>query len=281
MMRRAHQTPPSVCVKTPRAPGADENIRFDPKKKVFVLRNRVVSGLLPRLQRLLYPSYTWEEAVSLAAKKANKPRGKPVRQSEFHGLSNGKKLDKQVGHAIYFARIHGLDCSVFVSEKERLKATKKLPKSAATRLLQMSTRLALPAQNFFRMCAARGFRPLYSQTTVGCRVTPVATMVDVKCVDANGCVVLIENKVGYSEHARASTGPMRFPYQDQSDCAYNQHQVQLAATTLLHNMTFPAEKAVSSFVWRHDEEGVSQYPLEDWASDRISQVLSQMRVRVC
>jgi hypothetical protein len=265
----------------PRLPGVDEQIRFDVKRKAFVYRNHVVSGLLPRLQRLLYPDYDWDLAVAMQKKKQTENRkgekDTKKRKAECHGLSSGKKLDRQLSQAIYFARTRQLDCSVFIHAGKRQAASAKLTQRDAARLCQLSAHLCLPAQNFFRMCSARRITPMFSQTTVGCKVTRVATMVDVKCTDADGGVVLIENKVGYSQFARASTGNMRYPYLAQTNCAFNQHQTQLALTTLLHDTTFPSQKATASFVWRYDENGVSQYPLEDWARQGAEQVLSLMR----
>lgn len=254
-----------------------DRIQFDPRRRAFVYRGRLVSGLLPSLQALLYPEYTWAQASRLSsmqnAGRPKQPQKTKQKDPKCHGPASGRQLDRQLSTAIQFARTHGLECSLFVNAEQRRQC--RLTPPLARRLQQIAARLTTPARHFFRMCHVQQLTPVRSQSTVGCVRTPIATMVDVTCISkTDGAVVLIENKVGFSTYLHASTGRMHRPCDDRSNSPYNQHQMQLALTTHLHNMTHPHQPASRSFVWRYDETGVTQYPLEAWASEKAPLVLN-------
>lgn len=153
-----------------------------------------------------------------------------------------------------------------------------LSKVDVNKLHRMINNMNLPTLNFFRMCVLKGFTPQYTQVTVGCNIARVATNVDVKCIDKNNEIVLVENKVGYAhQYKSASTGLMNAPYQDRNNSAYNQHQVQVAMTAELHRIHFPLQIVKRSVVWRYDETGVTQYKLESWAQNKAKDVIRHIK----
>lgn len=137
----------------------------------------------------------------------------------------------------------------------------------------MAASLTLPARSFFKMCVLKGLAPRYSQVTVGCPRARLATKCDVKCVDQHGRVVIIENKVGYANNYKVGHAMMRHPYSDRTNSCFNQHQIQLALTTALHRIHFPGQSIAQCMVWKYDAQGVTVYPLEDWARSKAAQVI--------
>ena len=265
-----------------------QRIQWNHKRKAFELQGKLISGLLPSLTALLYPTYSWMEARDIQRRQMqHRPPPPPPptttqpsqqrSSSTCRGKEQGSKLDRQLHQCVLFAKDYNLSPGVFVNSKARRAAQRHMPSRAAQRLERMTAKLSLPSLNFFRMCHLKQLRPMYSQVTVGSVIARVATRVDVKCIDRNGDVVLIENKVGYSGFHHTGTAPMRAPFTAKSNCTYNQHQVQLAMTALLHRCQFPSQRISECFVWKYDDLGVSVFPLEAWAKEGAGAVHEMLR----
>ena len=127
------------------------------------------------------------------------------------------------------------------------------------------------------MCVAKQYSPQFSQVTVGCTEARVATKVDVKCLDAQQHVVLIENKIGFSGYYEAADGELHWPYKGVESSSRTHHQLQLAFTRALYERRFPGVcvKRENCVVWRYDENGVTEYPLEAWAVAGVKHVFER------
>jgi len=58
---------------------------------------------------------------------------------------------------------------------------------------------------------------------------------------------------------------MKSPFQKQSNCPYNQHQLQLAATTAMYRMTQKDHSLSQSIIIMRFSKGIEVIPLETWA----------------
>jgi hypothetical protein len=269
----------------------DPSIWFDHRRQAFVHRGRLVPGLLPSLQKLLYPRYNWMEARKRSPRvnsarhqhvdmEATENGSTSLARQQCSGKQNGSKLDRQLHHSIQLARRYNLKPEVFTNSQKRRAAMKDRTPKEKKHLETIVANFILPTVNFWRMCAIKHYTPQYSQVTVGNPLVPVATKVDVKCWDeAKRGVVIIENKVGYANHYHAATGNMLAPHQDKPDSAYNQHQIQLAVTSELHRTYFPSQPIAASYVWKYDADGVSVHPLESWAKDRAARVVQLLAMQ--
>jgi hypothetical protein len=253
-------------------------IVWDHRRRAFTMDGRLISGLLPQLQRLLYPDYSWE-VVRANTPTQTRPKNacSSTYRTLFHGKANGSKLDRQLHVAVQFAHDHSLPCCVFFDSKKRRLARQSLPQRTATRLERLASHLLPPALNFFRMCHLKQLTPQFSQVTVGDVRARVATRVDIKCVNEHGQTVLIENKVGYNDGTYMhGNSRMRPPFAARVNSAYNQHQIQLALTEAMYQRQFSTHTVAESYVWRFDETGVSSFPLQAWARQEALTVLNMI-----
>jgi len=263
-------------------------IAFCHKRKAFVLQGKLVSGLLPTLRASLYPTYDWAKARSMnpnATSSSPTTTRSPsttkkttiLAQQQCHGRTNGVKLDLQLHQSIRIARQFKLSPDTFINSQKRRKAMSMQTNRDITRVERLISSLELPALNFWRMCALKHYTPQYSQVTVGCIPARIGTNVDVKCIDdASKSVILIENKVGYASYYHSYTDQLAAPFTNKTNSAYNQHQLQIALTTEMHKQTFPRQKIARSCVWRYEADGVSEFPLEEWAAAGASTVLQSL-----
>ena len=75
----------------------------------------------------------------------------------------------------------------------------------------------------------------------------------------------LELKTGFETYYKHSSGKMKSPFQKQSNCPYNQHQLQLAATTAMYRMTTHKDHSLSqSIIMRFHSNGIEVIPLESW-----------------
>jgi len=277
-------------------------------RKAFVLRGRLISGLLPRLQASLYPDYDWSHALRdapaqtrLRDSTASTPASQHTRGAsrflsrdqlaQFRGKANGTKLDTQLHKAIALLRRLQLSPCDFVcstpspkTPSERLASHTQSEDLSSQRQLQLQAMRACmsePALRFFAMCVVKGYSPLYSQATVGCTAARVATNIDVVCTNAAGERVLIENKIGFSTYYNSACGTLRSPFTQHPNSPKSHHQLQLALTKSLHEKTFPSipVKRENCFVWRYDGDGVTEYVLEHWADAGALNVLKSLERR--
>jgi len=57
---------------------------------------------------------------------------------------------------------------------------------------------------------------------------------------------------------------MSSPFQNQFNSPYNQHQLQLAATTAMYKMTHKHHSLSQSIILRFHSNGIQVIPLETW-----------------
>lgn len=256
-------------------------IVFNTRRKVFTHQGKVLSGLLPTLRTLLYPSYNWETARSqspLPPQTKNRGKGKGKGKSlAFHGKASGKKLDRQLHQAVRFAREHDIPPIAFINPVQRRRLL--LPRKATVELQRFTSRMSPATKNFMALCHQLKLRLHASQTVVGDVQARVATAVDVTLMNMKNEPIIIENKVGYSSYLHAHTGRMQYPFRAQTNSPFNQHQVQLTATVSMYNAQYPHNPCTEAYVWHHREDGITSTPLQDWAREGTPTLFRQIENR--
>ncbi len=267
-------------------------IKFDYRRKVFVYNNnRLVRGLLPCLQKMLYPKYDWMKARIKQFKvikqsqiqqyhqhqRQHQPTqnqtqtAQDLTQKQQEGMKRGNKLDYQIHRSILFSRQYDIPPVAFVNSIKRKQ--QGIPEGTREKLERMIGSFTDNTLHFWQMCVVKQLRPVCSQLTVGDVEANLATRVDVVCEDHMKNSVLIENKTGYTTYYHDACGPMQTPCTRRNDSPYHQHQMQLAMTVLLYLQTYPWRSTVSSFVWRYDHSGVTEYPLDDHAIEDATKLM--------
>ena len=83
------------------------------------------------------------------------------------------------------------------------------------------------------------------------------TSIDLAATDCDNEIVLLEIKTGYTSYKFRHTGSkMHYPFEYFTDCAYNQHRLQLFFGLKMWNLTFPSaqcNKAILLYVGREQE----------------------------
>lgn len=124
--------------------------------------------------------------------------------------------------------------------------------------------------------------PWRAQYAVGNNYLKLATAVDLLCRYINPVTqrpigngdVVIEIKTGYASYYRSHTRfHLRPPFDTQTDCPKNQHQIQLAVTVWLYQnerlrITGVVPEICAAMVIQVHESGIAVYPNEQWANIR-------------
>jgi hypothetical protein len=117
--------------------------------------------------------------------------------------------------------------------------------------------------------------PLGAQVVAGSESMGIATACDVVCYHRDTkqyCVIEVKTG-GSSYYFKCSKVGMNVPFNGQTDCVYNQHQLQLWLTTHLYQLTYPTHQVMGSVLLRLFPEGFETYPLEPWITKHAQQAL--------
>lgn len=225
----------------------EPEIKWDFNNKRFTINGRAVSGVHPTIHSLFYPNYSFLQARARA--QHNVPVGQRHR---YYGMRAGTSLDNT------------LDKSVALFVRTGTKPD----------ILRINGLL----KYFWVMCDKKQWVPVASQLTVGCATLRCATRIDVVCKDTHGNTVLLEIKRGYS-YLNEASHMMNAPFTDRNNCPKNQHQLQLLLNRELYRRTYPQRVIGGCYVCRFEEDNVTIYPLEAWATSKLEAFLRAIEQR--
>lgn len=220
----------------------EPEIKWDFKNKRFTINNKPVAGVHPTLHSLFYPNYSWLQARVRAEQASPK-----TARHQYYGIKAGTQLDKAITKSI-----------------DEFHRTGRKPKLA---------KLSRTAAQFWKLCDLKAWIPVASQVTVGCSTLRVATRIDAVCHDAQGHVILLEIKNGYSYYNEGNA-MMKRVYTDHNNSPLNQHQLQLFLNQVLYKRTFPTRVVAGSYVCRFEPGLVDLHPLAGWVVEKAPGFLS-------
>jgi hypothetical protein len=282
----AKPKPKRVVLSHPRGSG----FRFDKRRKAIfhVASKRVLPGLLNTNRKAFYPKYTFERATrdTVVSHTYNTTMSAPVngdgeaRSTTRRGsLKRGTLLDTQMGRTMTFFKRYKLSHAFFFdADVRRAWTTTDVPAHVRAYCNKVAPFTRACWKTFFEL----GLFPVAWQVVVGCTRMKRGTLLDMVCKNTEGQYVVIEFKSGFNSYYYKWTGHyMRAPFGAQTDCAFNQHQIQLLMGTELYRRCYwPGESLQSSnrlgtpLLMRFrttDDDGVAAdvHPLRPWALEAL------------
>lgn len=245
---------------------------------------------------LFYPRYSYSRATHTAqvshtfTSVATHVAGSGVaHESREAAVRRGTLLDAQIERTTMLFKRHKLAHAYFYD--------------AAFRDAWVTTNVPLPIKRYIgrilphaRACWQTMERlhlsPVATQVPVGCIYLHRATMIDLVCIDTSQSIVKqyipIEIKSGFNNYYYNCTDHMMsVPFDKQTDCLFNQHQLQLLVGAELYRRSFwkgnrGAMGTPLLMRFRTDDDGnvVSDvHPLRQWAIDALPAALAVMMKR--
>lgn len=230
------------------------------------------TGLLSKLSRLFYPSYSFERAIH--GSDGGERKTPKVRWER--GTSFGSRIDNELQSCIQFINTRHLRLADFIRFARRPSGNvhKTKPAKGAKKKMKKLT-IDYPGaihrctRHILSMFAHMGLHPILTQVPVACTPTGMATAIDVVALGNKGKEIwLCEIKVNFDAVYHKHTGCfMQTPFDKLYDSPANQHQLQLLAGAMMFFVTYPTlQLPVRAAVFRA-YDGVKVYPLE---MDRLS-----------
>lgn len=230
--------------------------RFDRKRKAIyhVASKRTLPGLLTATRSAFFPRYSYEGAThdTIISHTFNSTMGHPsfdppsgsgrrwhsktLDVGRGRALRRGHRLDVAMQVTTGYFKKYKLSHDFFFSEAARLTfAVENLPAKVRLYCDSISPEVAV----CWKALAARSLSPVACQVVVGCTTLGRGTLIDMVCRDALGRFVVVELKSGFSTYYYKWTGNfMATPFESQTDCPFNQHQLQLLIGTELYRRSF-------------------------------------------
>jgi hypothetical protein len=235
------------------------------KKDVMLMAlgsSRPLRGVLNVLKSNFYPTYSYEAAklgpTHRLAAGVKKIKG---------GQGTGRKLDRMVSHSILLLRKYGIPMESLWDRKAYLAASKRIALVTHRKWLKEMFNSKY-IQSFWLEMQDKKLRPMSTQVAVRHKTRGIGTMADLVCLDAKGAHRVIELKTGFEAyHHKHTATKMKAPFHKQTDSPFNQHQLQLAATSVMYQQTFPQLKIGAPLLLRFHSSGVETILLTDWAEE--------------
>lgn len=227
-------------------------------------KHRRLKGLCPTLKKYFYPLYEPSRAIHptrachslLHASNHTKAQ----RRSRAEPKRRGTWLDGSLTRTVQWFHDYRLHPQHLIS------TTLTLPPAVPERVRNAYAKRSLDTRKIWSMMFKYGLTPIGTQVGVGSLTLGVATSVDLVCLDRDKKYVLIEIKSGYETgYEDATEHTMNHPFQHRSDCEFHQHQLQLAGTRMLYQLTFPHHTLGTCRLWRVHTRGIDSHPLMNWA----------------
>ena len=225
--------------------------RFDKRRKVIthVSTGRIIPGLLDGNAALFYPTYSYERATldTVVSHTFNTTMTGPGESSRAAGVrttpgsrshrnrsvKRGNLLDTQMGRTTSYFKRYKVPHSFFFDGEVRRTWSKTDVPAHVRSYCSPYTRAC------WKTFAELDLSPVAWQVAVGCMRMRRGTMLDMVCRNSRGQFIVVEFKTGFNSYYYKWTGAyMRSPFHRQTDCAFNQHQLQLLMGAELYRRSF-------------------------------------------
>jgi hypothetical protein len=104
-------------------------------------------------------------------------------------------------------------------------------------------------QIIINFLSSRDIKMVSCQFAVADKISRMCTCIDLLGVLPGGKYVIIEIKTGYRGYVQKYVTNMNSPFKSLTDCPYNQHQLQLYATTELFKKCHPKQRSQSLLLY--------------------------------
>lgn len=211
----------------------------------------------PTLQTYFYPQYSYKNAIYNSCEPASVITEQAKRYPNHTKLRHAwnSRRGKQVG---------------IQADNNIAKSIKRLHTEKLT-LHYMKNHTSGYVNKFWSLMCRLNLTPLETQVPVGYD-NYIATACDVVCYHYESkSYCILELKTGGTKYYfKCTSTPMKYPFNSQTDCVYNQHQLQLWLTHTLYRLTNPTHNMLPPLLVRMYPEGIDTYPLEPWITTNES-----------
>jgi hypothetical protein len=252
-------------------------VYFDRRLKCFVskLNTKLIRyrGVRTTLQSKFFPHYDYKRCTL----NSNEPQALLHQYSSSqHQLRSSLKNHKNKPVRDAFNSKMGLRVGVNVDNQ--IKASIKLSKKYDHPIPYMCQHTSGYVKQFWCLMNRMKLKPIDAQVPVWNESLRIATACDVVCyhIETNQYQIL-EIKTGHQNYYfKCSPTSMRAPFQHQTDCVFNQNQLQLWLTHTLYQQTYPQRKLLGPMIVRMHSKGVDTYSLTDWIHRNAVEAFKQL-----
>lgn len=244
-------------------------VRFDVRLKCFVANSagkgtKLIryQGVRTTLQKRFYSHYTYKSAQSNSAEP----------EAALHSRTTSSKLITRHAHNSSMGKRVG------VKLDNGVKASIKRFKTHQFTVDYMCNHSTGYVKQFWLLMRRTKLTPVDAQVPVASSELRIATACDVVCYhnDSNHYQVL-ELKTGHqSYYFKCTTRGMSYPFRSQTDCVFNQNQLQLWLTNTLYKHTYPTQLVMPPMLVRMYPEGVDTYGLTSWVVQHAAEALKEL-----
>jgi len=254
---------------------SDVKLKKRGKFKVIEIDGQTGKGITKLAAKCFYPNYNFHELDKYPSNKKKKVKG---------GIKTGNQLDREVQQSVKLQKEYSLPFDSFFCSKEKAERIAKEKSMLVTHKKQLLAAVndnkRVPyVQGFWKLMRGLQLRPVETQLGVKHETFKLATLLDVVCLDTStGKYHIIELKTGGEGYYTKANGNMNYPFQDQTNCQANQHQIQLAIEERFFKATFPT-RTFESHIMLFDNDGIVVIELKDIFRARIDAALEVMAKR--
>lgn len=201
------------------------------------------------------------------------------------GIKRGTLVDRQIKITTKYFKRYKLPHAYFYEKTVRDEWTKTVVPLVVKKF---ATRLSPHTRACWHTLERLHLSPVASQLVVGCHHLKRATAIDLVCIDTSSPTKLfvpIEIKSGFNNYYYKCTSKrMNAPFQDQTDCVFNQHQIQLLVGSELYRRAYwkndrrvIGTPLLMRFRTNDDGDVMSDvHPLRQWAIDALPRAIQMM-----
>ncbi len=246
-------------------------IHFDRHASRFIMNGRPHPGLLKKLKRVFYPTYTFAAHAPKQVTRVHVSGGnpnphhhqeQPPKNNDCRGVALGRRVDEEMTTVVslcYLIQNGRKDQPNSVSRHQPtrrwyhamptvhllLASGDHLVKVGMTpamilRIISAMKCLTTHTKSAIQDFARRGWFPVASQVPVGCHVIGVCTAIDVLCEDHSSlqsfnanAQVAVEVKTGFEYNYDSATHCLGHPFTDKMSSPASHHQLQLLFTVFM------------------------------------------------
>lgn len=260
-------------------------VKWNHRHQYIQRNNHAIKGITKLLMCCFYPNWLWYNAIKKSKdtlKQMNERNPTmPIQQHKNSliqqharqqndatvqikgSLSVGNKLDKDIKTTLKLQLKYKLPLQAFFDEETLEKHLGSVALSTHVQQLKKIHAQRNPyIRKFWKMLFINDWVPVDTQVPL-CHCTyNIGTLADVVVQTKKQKYMILEVKTGFDSYLKINCDKeMQFPFQLLNDCPQNQHILQLLATEVLFQMTYPQRQLTAGYVLLFNNDGLTQYQI--------------------
>jgi hypothetical protein len=233
---------------------------------------RNVSGLTDPIRRGFFANYNYEQA------KLDRTPMPSEKRTVRGSMRTGRGADCAVTQSVNLSIRCKLPPKAFYDKACMLSHAATLPNlKDRAKIKSLFARRIPYLRYFWHAMKVEGLTPVATQVPVAHNVVRIGTLLDVLCIDEDGYYVVVELKTGFDNYYTKSNGRMRYPFEAQTNCPKNQHQLQIIGSHIMFKHTYPTLNTRPPIIIRCHSEEYDILRLHKWAADKADAMFAELK----